>query len=682
MLGSTRWGAAALGLVAALACAPTVRAQSVASPDGRTVVTLALDGGRLTWQLSHRGRRLFRPSGMGFAFRGAPPLQDSLRVVDSARATHDETWTQPWGEVARVREHYNELAVTVQETRAPARRFTVRVRAFDDGAGFRYEVPDQPGLGDYEMTDELTDFTLADNAHAWWLPSNRPRLDRSEELWENSPVSTVDSIETPLTLKFTDGTWAVIHEADLEDYAKLNLANPRGMESLTLHAALQPWFDGVKVRGHTPFQTPWRTIQLADRIEDLAPSVLGLNLNPPNRLADVSWIHPMKYVGIWWGMHINVWTWSTGAHHGATTERARQYIDFAAANGFGGVLVEGWNTGWDGDWIQNRNAFSFTRSNPDYDLAEVARYARSKGVALIVHNETSGGIVNYERQLDSAYSLYQSLGVHAIKTGYVTDTAAGGNSHWGQRMVNHYRRVIETAARYQIAVDAHEPIQSTGEQRTWPNMMAREGSRGQEYNAWGGEGGNPPEHETNIFFTRDLDGPNDFTPGIFDLTVKSGGHERSPEESRPRTTLAKQLALYVVIYSPLQMAADLIENYQGQPAFQFIRDVAVDWDTTIVLKGMIGDYVIVARKQRGDPQWFIGAITDEEARTFDVPLSFLTPGRRYVADVYADGPGADWRDNPTSIAITHRLVTSRSSLHIARAPGGGQAIRIHPAGER
>ena len=343
--------------------------------------------------------------------------------------------------------------------------------------------------------------------------------------------------------------------------------------------------------------TPWRTIQIADRAADLAPSVIGLNLNPPSVIANTDWIKPMKYVGIWWGMHINTMTWSSGPKHGATTANAKRYIDFAAANGLGGVLVEGWNTGWDGDWIQNRNAFSFTKAYPDYDLAEVARYAHSKGIHLIVHNETSGGIENYERQMDSAFALYHSLGLDAIKTGYVTDTAGGGQSHHGQYMVHHYRHVIETAAQYGIMVDAHEPIHDTGERRTYPNMMSREGARGQEYNAWGAEGGNPPEHETNLFFTRMLAGPMDFTPGIFDILLERGtGRPRRPDESRPRTTLAKQLALYVVLYSPLQMAADLPENYENKPAFQFIRDVAVDWDTTRVIDGKIGDYVIVARK--------------------------------------------------------------------------------------
>ncbi|HYR30877.1 MAG TPA: glycoside hydrolase family 97 N-terminal domain-containing protein, partial [Gemmatimonadales bacterium] len=395
----------AFSLAATTLIAPALRGQaSVTSPDGRNQVTVQARDGRVYYGLTRDGRALILPSLLGFAFRGAAPLRDSLRITDTARDTHDETWTQPWGEVARVRDHHNELAVGLAETAAPNRRFTVRVRVFNDGVGFRYELPEQPGLGAFEITDELTEFALADNARAWWLPSNWPRKDRSEELFSSGPVSTLDSVQTPLTMELRDGhTVMVIHEADLEDYARMFLAGPR-MEGRTLRVALAPMADGIKVRGHTPFVTPWRTIQVADRVTDLAPSVLGLNLNPPNVLPQTAWIKPMKFVGVWWGMHIGTMTWSSGPRHGATTANAKRYIDFAAANGFGGVLVEGWNTGWDGDWIANRDAFSFTQPYPDYDFSEVARYAQSKGIRLIVHNETSGGIQNYERQMDSAFA--------------------------------------------------------------------------------------------------------------------------------------------------------------------------------------------------------------------------------------------------------------------------------------
>src|SRR5881296_1826651 len=673
----------ALGVAYATLIAGTSHAQDqvrVASPDGRNAVTVEIREGALYYSVQRDGRAVLLPSRLGFEFRDAPPLRDGLRLVDTTRHTVDETWMQPWGEVARVRDHHNELRVSVAEPASPNRRFAVVFRVFNDGVGFRYEFPLQPGLGDFAITDELTEFVLADNARAWWIASNRARLDRSEQLYASSPVSVLDSVQTPLTMQTRDGrTFIVIHEANLVDYARMNLRGPR-MDGRTLRADLAPWAEGIKVRARTPFVTPWRTVQLADRATDLAPSVLGLNLNPPSVLPSTDWIKPMKYVGIWWGMHIGTMTWSSGPRHGATTANAKRYVDFAAANGIGGVLVEGWNVGWDGDWIQNRNAFSFTKAYPDYDLAEVARYAHEKGVKLIVHNETSGCIDNYERQMDSAFALYHSLGLDAIKSGYVTDFVGEGHSHYGQYMVRHHRHVIEKAAQYGIMLDVHEPIHDTGERRTYPNMMSREGARGQEYNAWSAEGGNPPEHETILFFTRMLDGPMDFTPGIFDILIEWGtGRPRRPDEPRVRTTLAKQLALYVVLYSPLQMAADLPENYEHQPAFQFIRDVAVDWDTTRVIAGKIGDYVVVARRERNGPSWYLGAITDEDARTFDVPLSFLAKGRSYVAEIYADGPGAHWLTNPLPVAISKRPVTSASRLRLVLAPGGGQAIRIRPA---
>lgn len=678
---STRGLAWLLALVAmspvTAGATPATDSASVTSPDSRNVVTAEIREGRLYYGVSRDGNPVLLPSLLGFEFRDAAPLRDSLRITAIARNSVDQTWEQPWGEVRLVRDRHNELRVSVQETGASRRRFDVVFRAFNDGVAFRYDLPAQPGVDEIVIMDELTEFAFADDARAWWIPSNRPRLDRSEMLFASSPVSVLDSVQTPLTMESRDGkTFIVIHEAHLVDYPRMFLTGPK-MDGRTLRAALAPWADGVKVRGRAPLQSPWRTIQISDRAVDLAPSVLGLNLNPPNVLPSTAWIKPMKYVGIWWGMHIGTMTWHSGPKHGATTANTKRYIDFAAANGLGGVLVEGWNVGWDGDWIANRNAFSFTQPYPDYDLKGLAAYARQKGVRLIAHNETSGGIENYERQMEEAYALYRSLGIDAIKSGYVTDTLSGGDSHYSQVMVRHHRKAIETAARYGIALDVHEPLHDTGERRTFPNMMTREGARGQEYNAWGGEGGNPPEHETILFFTRMLTGPMDFTPGIFDILIqRPTGTPRKPTDSRPRTTLAKQLALYVVLYSPMHMAADLIENYENQPAFQFIRDVAVDWEQTRVLEGKIGDYVVVARQQRDADHWYIGAITDEEARTFQVPLSFLSSGRKYVAEIYADGPGAHWLTNPLPVEISRVNVDATSTLSIKLAPGGGQAIRL------
>jgi alpha-glucosidase len=671
----------ALGTVGAMLFAATPVAGQVplrvASPDGRNQVTVEIRGGRFYYSLQRDGRAVVEPSRLGFEFRGKPPLGEGLRVVSTARNSVDETWRQPWGEVREVRDHHNELRVSLAETTAPGRQLVVVFRVFNDGIGFRYELPDQPELQEFEITEELTEFALADDARAWWIPAFQPN--RYEYVYRASPLSTLDTVHTPLTMEFRDGLHVVIHEAHLVDYAGMTLIGARE-QNRTLRVYLAPWNDGVKVRGRTPFATPWRTIQLADQAADLAPSVLGLNLNPPNALDDVSWIRPMKYIGIWWGMHIRTMTWSSGPKHGATTENTQRYIDFAAENGFGGVLVEGWNVGWDGNWYENADLFSFTQPYPDYDLRALAAYARERNVGLIGHNETSMGIENYERQLEDAFGLYQELGIEAVKTGYVGDETSHGHAHHGQYMVRHWRKVIESAARHGIMINAHEPIKDTGERRTYPNMLTREGARGQEFNAWAGDGGNPPEHETILFFTRMLAGPMDFTPGVFDILIESEtGTPRTPQQSRLRTTLAKQLALYVVLYSPIQMAADLPKNYENQPAFQFIRDVAVDWEYTRVLDGKIGDYVIVARHERDGEDWYVGAITDEEARTFDIPLWFLPEGRSYVAEIYADGPGAHWLHNPFPVDISSRPVDARSHLTLNLAAGGGQAIRIRPA---
>ena len=671
--------AVAATFAALLAAANPVRAQEplqLATPDGRTVVTVeTLDGG-LFYSVDRDGRKVILPSRLGFEFRGAPPLADGLEVTGSDRNEVDEFWEQPWGEVRYVMNRHNELRVSVEETADPGRRLDVVFRAFDDGVAFRYELPEQPELGEFEIMDELTEFHLADDPRAWWIPANDP-THRYELLYRSSPMSTLPEVHTPLTLETLEGLCLVIHEANLVDYAGMNLTSSWERR---LSVTLPAWANGVKVYGKTPFVTPWRTIQMADRDADLVPSLLGLNLNPPSAIEDVSWIEPMKYVGIWWGMHINKVTWGSGPTHGATTENTRRFIDFAADNGFGGVLVEGWNVGWDGDWIANADLFSFTEAYPDYDLEGLAAYADERGVSLIGHNETSMGVENYERQLDDAFALYERLGIRALKTGYVGDKTAEGHAHHGQYMVRHWRRVIEAAARHHIMLNVHEPIKDTGERRTYPNMMTREGTRGMEYNAWGRDGGNPPEHHTILYFTRMIAGPLDYTPGVFDILISSAdGTPRLPEESRVRTTLAKQLALYVVLYSPLQMAADVPENYEGQPAFQFIRDVPADWSATATLAGSIGDFVVVLRKERDGPDWYLAAITDEEARSFEVPLSFLPEGETFVAEIYADGEGAHWLHNPLPIEISTQEVDATSRLPFKLAPGGGQAIRFRPA---
>jgi alpha-glucosidase len=440
----------------------------------------------------------------------------------------------------------------------------------------------------------------------------------------------------------------------------------------------------VKVKAATPHVSPWRTLQIGDDPGDLITSYLILNLNEPNALGDVSWVRPAKYVGIWWDMHIGTRTWATGAKHGATTAYARRLIDFAADHGFGGVLVEGWNVGWDGDWTRDRGTFQFTTPTPDFDIEQLARYGARKGVRLIGHHETGADVDNYERQMEAAFAYYRGLGINTVKTGYVgwgqhsiQRTDANGRKHgeWhhGQCMVRHYRKVVETAARYQIMLDVHEPIKDTGIRRTYPNMMTREGARGQEYDAWSDDGGNPPDHTTILPFTRLLAGPMDFTPGTFDLLV-----EQKPD-NRVNTTLAKQLALYVVIYSPLQMASDLPEHYEAKPdVFRFIERVPCDWNDTVVLDAKIGDTVTIARQERDGRDWFVGSITDENARTIAAGLDFLEPGMEYVATIYRDGPGADWQTNPLPVEIVTETVTRDTVLQLKLAPGGGQAIHLRP----
>lgn len=435
-------------------------------------------------------------------------------------------------------------------------------------------------------------------------------------------------------------------------------------------AALTPWHNGVKVYASTPFVSPWRILIVASRPGDLITSRLMLNLNEPCKISNTSWIKPGKYIGIWWGMHMNDYTWAQGPKHGATTANTKRYIDFAAKHGFNSVLVEGWNRGWDGNWTVEGDQFSFTRSSPDYDLEGLQRYALSKGVSLIAHNETGGAATNYENQLDSAFSLYHRLGIHCIKTGYVNPLLDNKELQHSQYGIRHYRKVIETAAKYQIMVVNHEPAMPTGLQRTWPNLMSGEGMRGQEYNAWSSDGGNPPYHDCILPFTRGLAGPMDFTPGIFNFTNKAvpGTH--------PQTTLVKQLAEYIVLYSPLQMAADKIENYEYQPALSWIESVPTNWQKTVVLNAEIGKYLTIVRKDRNSENWYLGSVTDQNARDISISLSFLNPDVRYRAEIYADGPGADFRTNPYPMIYTVENVDSKKIIKVHLAHSGGCCIRF------
>ena len=646
----------------------------VASPDGTIVVELATDNdGRPAYAVSRKGQPVIASSRLGFLLLDAPKFERNIEIVQPRTRTFDETWEQPWGERRLIRNHYNELTVTLKEKAKPFRSFDVVFRVFDDGVGFRYRFPKQSGLEQVKISEELTEFSLARDATAWWIPAGE--WNREEYPYHRTPVQQVGDAQTPITFRFEDGTHLSIHEAALVDYSGMNLTR---VEDRKLKADLTPGIGEGKVVRAAPFDTPWRTLLLSDAAAGLAMSSLTLNLNEPNALGDVSWVKPMKYVGVWWEMHLDLKSWASGPKHGATNDNVRKHIDFAAKHGFGGVLVEGWNVGWDGDWFGNGEDFSFTQSYPDFDLEALSRYARSKGVVLIGHHETSGNAAHYEEQMGDAFDLYQRVGVPAVKTGYVADasqakvTGADGRRHYawheGQDMARHHLKVVTEAAKRHIAVNPHEPIKDSGLRRTYPNWITREGARGMEFSAWG-QPGNPPEHEANLVFTRLLAGPMDYTPGIFGMKTRS--------TDGIATTWAKQLSLYVVIYSPLQMAADLLENYEKNPApFQFIKDVPVDWDDTRVLNGEVGDYVTIARKERGGDNWYLGALTDEDGRTLSVPLTFLDEGRRYTAQIYRDGDKAHWKTAPQDIVIEERSVARGDTLTLKLAPGGGQAIRF------
>ncbi|MCK9401057.1 MAG: glycoside hydrolase family 97 protein [Bacteroidales bacterium] len=633
------------------------------SPDGRNNIVFILKDGIPYYQVLRDNRIILDTSGLGFDLKDAPPLRGNFKMEQATMSGNRDRWEPVWGQRSRIRDSHNQLLVTLKEQAEPYRKLQLEFKAFDDGVGFRYIIPEQPDLIKLEIMNEATEFLFREDLSAWWIPGD---YDNHEFLYRNTPLSRIDSANTPLTLESTDSLCMSIHEASLVNYPEMRLKRS-GDNPLKLICDLVPWPDGVKAKVEVPFKTPWRTIQLASEAGRLIESTLMLNLNEPTSLEDVSWIRPMKYVGIWWGLHLGKYTWMAGPKHGATTANTKQYIDFAAENGIPGVLVEGWNKGWE-NWVDGVE-FDFLHAYDDYNLAEVAAYAKSKGVYLIAHNETAANAEWYDKQADTAFALYQSLGIHAVKTGYVGRIRPLGQYHHGQWMVNHHARIVEKAAQHQIMVDAHEAVKATGLERTWPNFMTREWARGNEYEAW--SEGNPPDHTCILPFTRVLAGPLDYTPGIFGLYFK----EFKPD-NRVHTTLAKQLALMVIIYSPLQMAADLVENYKGHPAFRFIRDVPSDWDDIKVLNGKIGDYVTIARKKKD--AWYLGSITDENAREFTFKLDFLDEKINYEATIYEDGPSADWETNPLEYLIEKKLVKKDDEFKMVLAAGGGQAVVIRP----
>jgi len=663
--------------------APTVaHAGSVASPDGRIVATLDTSGeGTPTYSVSFDGEQVIDPSAIGFIFTDSNPMRRDFTVLEEKTASVDTRWEQPWGERRFVTDRHNELAVTFRQRDAAAREMTVRMRVFDDGLGFRVEFPEQDGMPVANIAEELTEFRIASDGEAWSIPAGD--WNRYEYLYERTPISALSTVHTPVTMVLENGTHMSFHEAALVDYSGMWL---RRMEGTRLRAQLSPSPRGPKVVREGAFNTPWRTIQIADGPASLFESALILNLNEPNALGDVSWVVPHKYIGIWWEMHLDESSWASGEKHGATTANAKRHIDFAAEHGFRGVLIEGWNLGWDGNWFGNGRDYDFTTAYPDFDIAEVARYARQKGVRVIGHHETGGNIDVYERQLDDAMALYGKLGIDAVKTGYVADAggvisrAADGNEifvwHDGQEQVNHHLRVVETAAANRIAVNPHEPVKDTGLRRTYPNWVSREGARGGEYDAWA-EPKNGPDHVPELIFTRLLSGPMDYTPGIFSLEGRDAVAPDIP------STLARQLAFYIAIYSPIQMVADLPENIAAHPqALDFVKRVAVDWHDSRLLEGAVGEYAVIARQVRDSDAWFIGGVTDETPRRPNIALDFLPEGRTFVATIWEDGEQADGLGHDRH-AMYVRQVTVRhgDTLDLRMARAGGFAVELMPVAQ-
>ncbi|REG89789.1 glycoside hydrolase family 97 protein [Winogradskyella sediminis] len=677
----------------------------IKSPNEKVIVDFNVNKeGQLYYLVKFNNKTVVDTSYLGFEFKDEPAFNKNFSIKNTSTSTFNETWQMPWGEQLDVVNNYNELKIELEETSEQNRQLNIVFKVYDDGLGFRYEFPEQANLtGDVFITEEHTEFNLTEDYKTFWIPGD---WDIYEHLYNTTKLSEIDALKlanhknlaqthipenavnTPVTMVGADGTHLSFHEAALVDYSGMTLKVD--IENLDLKSNLVGSENrDYKVKKTMPFNTPWRTIQITDNAPDLIESKLIVNLNEPNKLGDVSWFKPMKYTGVWWEMHLgkSSWdygmtqdmsTWTDGGQsngtHGATTENVKNFIDFSAKNNIGGVLVEGWNTGWE-HWIgfeDREGVFDFVTPYPDYDIDEVVRYGKEKGVEIIMHHETSAATETYEKQQDTAYALMQKYGMHAVKSGYVGKILPKGEYHHGQYMVNQYNNAAIKAAQYQVAVNAHEPIKATGLRRTYPNIISREGLRGQEFNAWATDGGNPPEHLPIVAFTRMLSGPIDYTPGIFNIKF-----DEYKKDNQVNTTIAQQLALYVVIYSPVQMAADLVEHYEANPEpLQFIKDVGVDWEQTKVLNGEVGDYVTIARKEHGTGNWFVGGITDEDARTVNIAFTFLDENQTYEATIYKDGEEAHWDNNPLDIKIETIEVNKDSQLKVKLAEGGGFAISL------
>lgn len=634
----------------------------IESPNGE--IEFALEegvGGTLLYRVSDHNNTIINQSKLGFILDNEEQL-DKFIILGTTTTSNDETWETVWGETRYIQDNYNQLTINLKQKDGDI-KVNLEVRVYDDGLGYRYVFPEQK-RDSLVIIKELTEFSLPATSYAWAMDAKEPYL---EDYYLRTPINRIDTVRTPLTVELPDNVIS-IHEAALTDYPKMNLTGVEGAP--TLSASLVPWSNGVAAYISTPFATPWRVIIIGNEPGDLVTSTVMLNLNEPCKIEDPSFCKPMKYIGVWWEMHLFKTFWYEGEKHGANTANVKRYIDFASKHGIPGVLVEGWNKGWEGSWPENQH-FSFTTPADDYDISFLSKYAQDKGVKLIMHHETAAWTHNYENQLDSAFTYMKKYGMDNVKTGYVNRLMDGKEDHSSQYGVRHYRKVIETASKYGINIDNHEPVMPTGLQRTYPNLMTQEGVRGQEHSAWDPDGGNPPSHTVVMPFTRGLAGPMDFTFGTFNFDNPNSPH------ARVQTTLAKELALYVIIYSPMQMASDLPENYEAHlDAFQFIKDVPVDWETTVVPDAVIGEYVAIARKDRNSEDWYLGVATNEKSRQLELSLDFLDSDAEYVAQVYADGPDADWKSNPTSYIIREIKVSSEDILPINLASGGGTAVRF------
>ena len=690
-----------------------VMAESITSPNGQLQLNFSVNSqGEPVYELFYKGKAVIKPSKLGLELKNDPGLMNGFTLADTQTSTFDETWEPVWGEVKQIRNHYNEMAVTLDQ-KAQDRNIIIRFRLFDDGLGFRYEFPLQKNLNYFVIKEERTQFAMTGDHKAFWIPGD---YDTQEYDFTESKLSEIrglmksaitgnasqtqfspTGVQTSLQMKTADGLYINLHEAALVDYScmHLNLDD----KNLIFESWLTPDAVGDKGYMQAPCKSPWRTVIVSDDARDILASKLTLNLNEPCAYEDVSWIKPVKYVGVWWEMIAGKSTWAytddlpsvklgetdysktkPNGRHGANNENVKRYIDFAAAHGFDQVLVEGWNEGWE-DWFGHSKdyVFDFVTPYPDFDVKMLNAYAKSKGVKLMMHHETSSSVRNYERHMDKAYRFMVDNGYNAVKSGYVGDIIPRGEHHYGQWMNNHYLYAVKKAADYKICVNGHEAVRPTGLCRTYPNLIGNESARGTEYEAFGGS---KPFHTTLLPFNRLIGGPMDYTPGIFDIDYSTAKADKGRIEwNGPnaecciKTTLARQIANWVIIYSPLQMAADLIENYEGHPAFRFFRDFDADCDWSKALQGEIGDYIVVAR--RAKDRYFLGAGTDEKARTLVQKLDFLEPGVTYTATIYADAPDAG--RNPEAYLIGKRAVTARDTIRIEMAERGGQAITFIPA---